>query len=363
MAAYNRAMEKLQFNTEIQSRKASLLAARLLRALAPLFLSDSDGDQCNFEHWSNEEEINENQRGCLSRLFEIALQFKADSVGEGWVFDFVIFPDGVAPGQSKTMSEQRCYNGGPISLHSNWEENFWAVASIHIYESKKAACPLDPFSDALIQANNFIGENDRVGKYQRLHSTILKIPKADNIVESLLSRRDNEVSTSREKTRDLEQDESAPPNVIMETIDSTTSADDNSRNQTEESQAAIYTGSNVHSKINFNERRVTCHSGLAQASKISVGRDGKVPDRDHRILLHGLVKGIATSGGPPSEAKIKAQKVTESIDFSCELCLDCFASREGLLRHQKNSKTKNRRYSRGYRVDTSNRSLFSMSAV
>ncbi|KAI9650553.1 hypothetical protein NHQ30_000570 [Ciborinia camelliae] len=145
LAAYRGIIEGKGFKEELLPRKATQLAARLSKALAPLFANSSDGMEDGVFHtWGEPLESWKDRRAHLQEIFQTALALKADSVVTKCRYEFEIYPIGT------TFVEKSTAGKGSSGLKSG---DGWIHASFHIYDAKTI---VNTKEDALVQTENFV---------------------------------------------------------------------------------------------------------------------------------------------------------------------------------------------------------------
>lgn len=160
MAAHRAIIDGKGFKENLIPRRASQLAARLSRAIAPLFTTSSNSSEdALFHTWGEPLEVWQNRRAHLEEIFQTALSLKADSIVTKCRYEFAIYPPGTSfLEEAITEKNSRKTQDGKSWLH----------ASFHIYDdtptvgkSKEAA---------LVLTDNFVkkADEERVGaKYTK----------------------------------------------------------------------------------------------------------------------------------------------------------------------------------------------------
>ncbi|TGO16690.1 hypothetical protein BTUL_0025g00450 [Botrytis tulipae] len=115
------------FKEGLIPRRATQLAARLSRAIAPLFdTSPHNLDDAVFHTWDEPLEVWKNRRAHLEEILQTALSLKAESVVTKCRYEFAIY----APGTTFTDDYPVGKNSGKVK-----DERSWIHASFHVYDA------------------------------------------------------------------------------------------------------------------------------------------------------------------------------------------------------------------------------------
>jgi len=162
LAAHDFLLVETQFKTEIIPRKAEVMAARLSKALAPLFPESSiHRGQAGFESWGQARDVSADRQFRLKTLFDAILNLKLRTVTTTESYEIVIYPPG-------TLST----DGGESDQRS------WLLASIYTYPSDITKMTRE-IEDALVQPNNFIAKSESERSLMSAQKTDLTVPKLE----------------------------------------------------------------------------------------------------------------------------------------------------------------------------------------
>ena len=170
-------MEDDTFQKGIVSRKADQLAARLSKALAPLF-SRSVDERANavFESWDQPSDVCEDRRFRFKGMFEASLRLKAATVGTDDRYEFVVYPPGTSAGHSGAEIERSVIADRLRTDLRAPASGQWLHASFNTYPGEPVF-PTNPMADALIQPQNFLTDTSKDRRLQCLSSQNLTLPK------------------------------------------------------------------------------------------------------------------------------------------------------------------------------------------
>ncbi|TAQ88599.1 hypothetical protein B7494_g3061 [Chlorociboria aeruginascens] len=163
------------------TRRATQLAIRLSKALAPLFPRFSDDRTCNeandFETWGEDSVVWNNRNFRFKSIFKTALKLKVATVMTDQDFEFVVYP----PGRSYlSNSNDSNLNAGSHSTseHSEVGEKKWIHASFHVYKRNYTGSKTC-IDDALIRSKNFVikSQRDKIDSALHLHTKHILIAK------------------------------------------------------------------------------------------------------------------------------------------------------------------------------------------
>jgi hypothetical protein len=141
-AAHTSLIEEEFFQQHVIPARASMLADRILRTLAPLFRS-SDGLQ---DLGGEVPSTWPAKKGALTEVFESALRIKAQVTISKDLFEMVLYSPGTTFDQDVMVSETMEGGRGKISCSTTPRVKLCLLPSLHIYE----------YNRKIVEYNNFI---------------------------------------------------------------------------------------------------------------------------------------------------------------------------------------------------------------
>lgn len=193
-------MDETSFKSTVIPKLASELAARLSKALAPLFSIQAKEVSVDPSWWGQHSDVVVSRNFRLIELFSTALDLKAKTVLAENSFEFVVYPPGTkrrANSSEETVRE----------CQASEQHHSWIYSSLHMYGAT-VSVPLDSTADAVLTPRNFVKKAAQDREVEGLYEATVCISSLGPRIPSnadTLSRAETRIPSSREEDSNPER--------------------------------------------------------------------------------------------------------------------------------------------------------------